>query len=1118
MHKRARRPGLPGGLPARPARAVRGRLLARRAARRRRARARSPTRSIPRARTAAPRVRDSLLQLGAAFPERRPGSAGDAALADRVGEVFRAAGFQVSTHARRRGARSTARPSSRRSSASGPGCSSRRIVVLAHRDALDSPGLAELSGTAALLELARIFRTRVPSDGGGRRRARAAAARRAATCARRSCSSRRPAGAAAARARARGRARRTPGRSTACSCSATSRRRRGTSRGSCRGPTAARSRRSAGSARSRRRCARRSARDPGGSRASAQWARRALPLTVSEQGEVNRAGLPGVLLQISGERGPAARRARLARALHRDRAARRCARSSRSTRRAGARRRRDAAAVRRRAGRHRHAAQRAAGLERAAARALPAAARRCSRRSTRSSARAGTGCTRARGSRWALAAGVAVPLAWAWLRVLGIAGALPAPRGPVLPADLPLDVRPGRGARLGRARAGGRRRARARLLALPAARGARQPGGRRGRAPRSARSSAASRCSSGSSTRTPRRCCCRPRTCGCSSARRRRGCAARGAGSRSPPGCSRRRSCSSPRWTRCGSARSSWRGMWLVATRRRARLGLVGAGGRRARAAAWPRSCASCCARRRIAAAAPPTTSARARAGRRRTPGRARSAAPSRRCGADIARRALRALSTVLIVAGALAARRRRRDAAVGGAGHRASTRACSRSGSTTSSRRSSGRRRRRPSGACWRGCPTPRRAARLRGARAGAPQRGRRPARPAARARDRARRGRRPGHGRAASCAPGPGHYPDTPLPGQRGTVAIAGHRTTYGAPFRRVDDLERGDRIELRDAVRPLHLPRRAHAHRARRPRRGSSRRVAYDRLVLTACHPLYSAAERIVVFARLDQRSGEDPMAERSDPCRCCSCDADGDSDISSGTAARGRFGREVPAPATDDVQMADARTTMQSDRGDERFETAGYEVDADAVADAIVAAGCSPAARWRRRRRGAPRVDPDRRPDARRRTSAMSGRAPGFARAGLALVLEAAPGAGAARAPRHSTPGGPAATSPIQVSGAAASAAARSAGRDADAQLEVLAAGRRQLGRVAAERVRDLGDAGRQRQRRRVEREPHAARPPPAGARPRPARRRGRASRARPPRRARGPRPAAACGRR
>jgi sortase A len=99
-----------------------------------------------------------------------------------------------------------------------------------------------------------------------------------------------------------------------------------------------------------------------------------------------------------------------------------------------------------------------------------------------------------------------------------------------------------------------------------------------------------------------------------------------------------------------------------------------------------------------------------------------------------------------------------------------------------------------------------------------------------------------------------GPGHYPDTVLPGQRGTVAIAGHRTTYGAPFRRVDDLERGDRIELA-------LPYGRFAYRVERTRIVAPTavevvdRVAYDRLVLTACHPLYSAARRIVVFARLE-----------------------------------------------------------------------------------------------------------------------------------------------------------------------------------------------------------------------------------------------------------------------
>jgi sortase A len=100
-----------------------------------------------------------------------------------------------------------------------------------------------------------------------------------------------------------------------------------------------------------------------------------------------------------------------------------------------------------------------------------------------------------------------------------------------------------------------------------------------------------------------------------------------------------------------------------------------------------------------------------------------------------------------------------------------------------------------------------------------------------------------------------GPGHYPATPLPGARGTVGIAGHRTTYGAPFRHVDELETGDPIELR-------MPYGRFTYRVERTRIVAptatwvTRRVAYDRLVLTACHPLYSAAERIVVFARLER----------------------------------------------------------------------------------------------------------------------------------------------------------------------------------------------------------------------------------------------------------------------
>src|SRR5215210_1457781 len=115
-----------------------------------------------------------------------------------------------------------------------------------------------------------------------------------------------------------------------------------------------------------------------------------------------------------------------------------------------------------------------------------------------------------------------------------------------------------------------------------------------------------------------------------------------------------------------------------------------------------------------------------------------------------------------------------------------------------------------------------------------------------------------------ASSLRLGPGHYPGTPLPGARGTVAIAGHRTTYGAPFRRLDKLGPGDRIELR-------MPYGRFTYVVDRRRIVAptatwvTRRVDHDQLILSACHPLYSAAKRIVVFARLaDARPRGDRLA--------------------------------------------------------------------------------------------------------------------------------------------------------------------------------------------------------------------------------------------------------------
>ena len=107
-----------------------------------------------------------------------------------------------------------------------------------------------------------------------------------------------------------------------------------------------------------------------------------------------------------------------------------------------------------------------------------------------------------------------------------------------------------------------------------------------------------------------------------------------------------------------------------------------------------------------------------------------------------------------------------------------------------------------------------------------------------------------------------GPGHYPGTPLPGARGTVGVAGHRTTYGAPFRKLDKLGKGDRIEMR-------MPYGTFVYRVEQRRIVAptaiwvTRRTSYDRLILSACHPLYSAAQRIVVFARLIERK---PKSDR------------------------------------------------------------------------------------------------------------------------------------------------------------------------------------------------------------------------------------------------------------
>jgi sortase A len=99
-----------------------------------------------------------------------------------------------------------------------------------------------------------------------------------------------------------------------------------------------------------------------------------------------------------------------------------------------------------------------------------------------------------------------------------------------------------------------------------------------------------------------------------------------------------------------------------------------------------------------------------------------------------------------------------------------------------------------------------------------------------------------------------GPGIYPETSFPGIIGTTAIAGHRTTYLAPFRHIDALRPGNHILL--YMPYAHFTYTVIAQRVVSPGdvAAAVSRVAYTRLVLSACTPLFSAAQRLLVYAHL------------------------------------------------------------------------------------------------------------------------------------------------------------------------------------------------------------------------------------------------------------------------
>jgi sortase A len=105
-----------------------------------------------------------------------------------------------------------------------------------------------------------------------------------------------------------------------------------------------------------------------------------------------------------------------------------------------------------------------------------------------------------------------------------------------------------------------------------------------------------------------------------------------------------------------------------------------------------------------------------------------------------------------------------------------------------------------------------------------------------------------------ASALRAGAGHYPATPLPGEPGNVAIAGHRTTYGKPFADLDRLEPGDEILLDTPAGPYTYRVARHPYPVANDDWSPIAQTDGQTLTLSTCHPKRSARQRLIVKAEL------------------------------------------------------------------------------------------------------------------------------------------------------------------------------------------------------------------------------------------------------------------------
>ena len=178
-----------------------------------------------------------------------------------------------------------------------------------------------------------------------------------------------------------------------------------------------------------------------------------------------------------------------------------------------------------------------------------------------------------------------------------------------------------------------------------------------------------------------------------------------------------------------------------------------------------------------------------------------------------------------------------------------------------------------------------------------------------------------------------GPGHYPETPLPGEPGNAAIAGHRTTYGAPFFDIDKLRPGDEI-----IATTYAGRFVYKVTGSQIVSPSDVTVLDntqdDRITLTSCDPKYSATNRIIVTGAFDAASSS-PLVEATAPPPTTVAPAPADTGADSGvvSAPPTTVATTLPSPPT---IAAVAATAVLADESFQR----GWFDDAAAWPDVIV----------------------------------------------------------------------------------------------------------------------------------------------------------------------------------